>query len=323
MYIHVYWLTILVDGDTFHTFCSEHRTLIHLTKITQFIDYIVFISYCIVFMATVLTLKKGLVKFQISQLMWTIVTILIVVGQCKFFATNVLRGLFWFFFPLATISMNDVSAYFCGITLGKRFIKSPFLYLSPSKTWEGFIGAGICTIVFSFFFPALLAKFHWFICPPDHLEIVPFSMTLTCEPLPVFVPRQYILPAWMYTIPITIYPIQLHGLIYGLFASVVAPFGGFFASAIKRAYKLKDFDSFMPGHGGMMDRMDCQLLIICFTYIHYNTFVMPRAYSVHTMLLSASLLTLDEQVLLHAMVRSRDEWWGWGQANGRESPGTI
>jgi phosphatidate cytidylyltransferase len=43
------------------------------------------------------------------------------------------------------------------------------------------------------------------------------------------------------------FPIQIHGLAYGLFASLVAPFGGFFASAIKRAYKKKDFDSFMPG----------------------------------------------------------------------------
>ena len=46
----------------------------------------------------------------------------------------------------------------------------------------------------------------------------------------------------------TILPIQLHGLSYGLFASLVAPFGGIFASAIKRAYKKKDFDSFMPGN---------------------------------------------------------------------------
>ena len=29
--------------------------------------------------------------------------------------------------------------------------------------------------------------------------------------------------------------------------SLVAPFGGFFASAIKRAYKKKDFQSFLPG----------------------------------------------------------------------------
>jgi phosphatidate cytidylyltransferase len=41
----------------------------------------------------------------------------------------------------------------------------------------------------------------------------------------------------------------LHGLCLGTFASIVAPFGGFFASAIKRAYNLKDFSAIIPGHG--------------------------------------------------------------------------
>lgn len=50
------------------------------------------------------------------------------------------------------------------------------------------------------------------------------------------------------------YPIQIHALWLGLFASLVAPFGGFLASAIKRAYGIKDFDSIIPGHGGVMDR---------------------------------------------------------------------
>ena len=62
---------------------------------------------------------------------------------------------------------------------------------------------------------------------------------------------------------------------YGLFAALVAPFGGFFASAIKRAYKLKDFDSFIPGHGGMMDRMDCQMIMMAFTSFHYSHFIAP------------------------------------------------
>jgi len=42
------------------------------------------------------------------------------------------------------------------------------------------------------------------------------------------------------------------------FASLVAPFGGFFASGFKRAFNIKDFGHSIPGHGGMTDRMDCQ-----------------------------------------------------------------
>lgn len=52
-------------------------------------------------------------------------------------------------------------------------------------------------------------------------------------------------------------PFQLHSLILSLFASVIAPFGGFFASGFKRAIKVKDFADIIPGHGGLTDRFDC------------------------------------------------------------------
>ena len=60
------------------------------------------------------------------------------------------------------------------------------------------------------------------------------------------------------------------------FASSVAPFGGFFASAIKRAYGIKDFDSFIPGHG----RMDALILVwnglTCCRYRRaYGSFGLP------------------------------------------------
>jgi phosphatidate cytidylyltransferase len=257
--------------------------------------------------SAVLTLKQGLMKFQLSQLMWTVATILLVVGQCKFLATCVLSGMFWFFFPMATVVMNDVSAYFCGISMGRKLIKAPFLAISPNKTWEGFIGGGLLTILFSFFFPVLLAQYTWFVCPAEELSFIPPAVaSLSCDINPVFLPREYEIPACLLwggvSWTVTLLPIQLHGLAYGLFASIVAPFGGFMASAIKRAYGIKDFDSFFPGHGGMMDRMDCQLLILLFTWVHMFTFVIPRAPSIRNMLLSASLLSPEDQILLHQKV---------------------
>jgi CDP-diglyceride synthetase len=35
--------------------------------------------------------------------------------------------------------------------------------------------------------------------------------------------------------------------------------GGFCASGFKRAFKLKDFGNTIPGHGGLVDRLDCQV----------------------------------------------------------------
>lgn len=38
---------------------------------------------------------------------------------------------------------------------------------------------------------------------------------------------------------ISVLPVQWHALCLGLFASIIAPFGGFFASGFKRAFKIK------------------------------------------------------------------------------------
>ena len=82
---------------------------------------------------------------------------------------------------------------------------------------------------------------------------------MTCETSSLFTPSSTItLPFIMSATPITnierfgfgqIAPIQIHGIIMGLFASLVAPFGGLFASVVKRAYGLKDFSDIIPGHG--------------------------------------------------------------------------
>lgn len=54
---------------------------------------------------------------------------------------------------------------------------------------------------------------------------------------------------------------------------MIAPFGGFFASGFKRAFKIKDFGASIPGHGGFTDRMDCQMVMAIFAYIYYQSFI--------------------------------------------------
>jgi len=48
---------------------------------------------------------------------------------------------------------------------------------------------------------------------------------------------------------IWIAPVQLHALALASFSSLIAPFGGFFASGVKRAFQIKDFGDSIPGHG--------------------------------------------------------------------------
>jgi phosphatidate cytidylyltransferase len=76
---------------------------------------------------------------------------------------------------------------------------------------------------------------------------------------------------------VEIAPVQIHALIMTCFASLIAPFGGFFASGVKRAFKIKDFGDSIPGHGGITDRMDCQFLMGLFSYMYLTTFIMASA----------------------------------------------
>ncbi|MCI8588005.1 MAG: phosphatidate cytidylyltransferase [Clostridia bacterium] len=55
--------------------------------------------------------------------------------------------------------------------------------------------------------------------------------------------------------------------IIGLILSILGQLGDFAASAIKRYVGVKDYSNIIPGHGGMMDRIDSLLFIGPFAYI--------------------------------------------------------
>lgn len=85
------------------------------------------------------------------------------------------------------------------------------------------------------------------------------------------------------------------------FASLVAPFGGFFASGFKRAFNIKDFGHSIPGHGGMTDRMDCQFMMGIFSYVYYSSLIRVQNVTVGGILQTVVVsLTTTEQLELLA-----------------------
>jgi len=256
----------------------------------QYHDYISFLGYSVAFVGTVLTLKEGHYKAQIRILSFTVLALSLFVVQMKMAIFNVFQGLFWFLFPLLLVAVNDSFAYFSGFTMGKKIFKSVFLTLSPNKTWEGFIGGGLFTMLAGWYLPSLLAT-PWLAC--SYSDIAEGGIN-NCQVPPHFAPH-----------PDTgISPVQYHGLVLALFASLVAPFGGFFASAIKRAYGLKDFATMIPGHGGFMDRLDCQFLMAFFTWVHLTTFVAPLTpFDRAAQLVSA--LSPDDQAAIVALLGAK------------------
>lgn len=52
-----------------------------------------------------------------------------------------------------------------------------------------------------------------------------------------------------------------------VFLSIIGQLGDLFFSLIKRTYKIKDFSNIMPGHGGILDRLDSIIFVmLAFTY---------------------------------------------------------
>ena len=332
-----FWTSIFYTHSDFVVDVIKGNTSLHyLLSYARYHTGFAFLLYSGTFVLTISTIQPGYIRFQINQLCWTILVLCLTVGQLKYIMHNVYNGLFWFVLPIMLVVSNDSFAWLAGITCGRKFIRREFISISPNKTWEGFIGGWIGTMIFGWHLAKFMAKYTWMVCPETTFSLLP--RPLECEPNPVFLPATNIFPSQVFElvphgfahmIPGVVnicmvdgnalnltacvsgeqlhshhhfelvikdlYPVQIHALGLSLFASFVAPFGGFLASAIKRAYELKDFASFIPGHGGIMDRMDCQLLMALCTWVHYNTFVTMATVSVPKMIYMYKLLKESEQ----------------------------
>ncbi len=62
-----------------------------------------------------------------------------------------------------------------------------------------------------------------------------------------------------------------HALILTAIVVVLAPLGDAAESMIKRSLGVKDMGSVLPGHGGMLDRIDAFLFVVPFAYLYFRT----------------------------------------------------
>jgi len=117
---------------------------------------------------------------------------------------------------------GDVAALYVGRSLGRRKLSPK---LSPNKTWEGSIAsvAGSLVVTVLLILLAQLMERH--------------SLTgLSYD------------GSW------------LHWLVLAVVLNIAAQLGDLVESALKRGAKVKDSGSLLPGHGGMLDRIDALLL---------------------------------------------------------------
>ncbi|XP_033122325.1 phosphatidate cytidylyltransferase 1-like [Anneissia japonica] len=254
-----------------------HRDFEMLQFLIDYYRIISFMLYIFGFIFFVLSLVKNHYLVQFTLFGWTHIGLLIVVSQSNLLTQTIFEGLIWFIISTLSVICNDIMAYMFGFFFGRTSL----IKLSPKKTWEGFIGALFSTLVFAFFLAAILAPHPYLTCPAT-FNAESHSFVMKCTPSSTFVLKEYHLPTILkdaFAIlgfklsTVTLYPAQLHAVVIAAFASLVGPFGGFFASGFKRAFKIKDFGDVIPGHGGIMDRFDCQFIMASFLYVYIFTFL--------------------------------------------------
>ena len=129
-------------------------------------------------------------------------------------------------------AFSDTGAFFVGSKL-----RGPLLAptISPKKTISGAVGGIICGIIAS----VIVFLFSHF----EVLNVAPLSDNTVIN--------------------------VVHFLLIGGFGSVFVILGDLIASYVKRQCKVKDFGSFMPGHGGIMDRVDGMVLMAVFLFVYF------------------------------------------------------
>lgn len=64
----------------------------------------------------------------------------------------------------------------------------------------------------------------------------------------------------------------VHFAVLGLLCGVISQIGDWSASSVKRAVGIKDYGNIMPGHGGVLDRLDSILFVAPTVYFYINLF---------------------------------------------------
>ncbi|CDQ73080.1 unnamed protein product [Oncorhynchus mykiss] len=284
--------------DYFFNLVQREEPLRILSKYHRLISFTLYLTGFCMF---VLSLVKKHYRLQFYMFGWTHVTLLIVVTQSHLIIHNLFEGMIWFIVPISCVICNDIMAYMFGFFFGR----TPLIKLSPKKTWEGFIGGFFSTVVFGILLSYVMAGYSFFVCPVEIFP--PQNGFITDGNTPQHDRVQVQALAWpLKDIPrfptVRLYPFQIHSISLSAFASLMGPFGGFFASGFKRAFKIKDFANTIPGHGGIMDRFDCQYLMATFVNVYIASFIRgPNPAKVVQQLLA---LRLDQQLNIFNSLKS-------------------
>ncbi len=137
------------------------------------------------------------------------------------------RGINFLLSAMCLVWMADIAAYFAGKAFGKRKLAPA---ISPGKSWEGAIGG---------LFGVILLGFVW-------VHVIDVRVAVDSPSLySVMVGR-----------------LGVVAILAMVFLSAMSVVGDLFESLVKRAAGAKDSSQLLPGHGGVLDRVDALLPVL-------------------------------------------------------------
>lgn len=156
------------------------------------------------------------------------------VAQARVIGVNFLLSI------LVLVWVADIFAYFAGRALGGRFSQRKLApSISPGKSWEGVWGGMIGVVVVAF-------AWRW----AD--------------------------ATWGWTVPSLYSHLGKGGgwllLISAIFMAAMSVVGDLFESLVKRSAGVKDSSGLLPGHGGVLDRVDALLPTLPLAMMLYSVF---------------------------------------------------
>lgn len=237
-YMHLFWMCIIFGllAIAIDIIVFQYYLCFNYWSICKYIYGIIFFWWIVAFIlilfypfSSVIWRNSIVLRFCFGVLMivpffWGVLTLC----QCCYLFTNHNDIItYWALYVITLIWINDSGAYIIGRYLGQYKLLEK---VSPQKTWEGFIGGALLSIISAWLF------------------ILCYSTVII---------KPYII------------------LIYSIITIFSAVIGDLTESMFKREANIKDTGKLIPGHGGILDRMDSLMAavpifacLLSFTYLN-------------------------------------------------------
>lgn len=167
-------------------------------------------------------LSRAIAGSPLALWLWLLVGLVYIGAACL---SIVALGAWWAIAPIVLVVIaTDSCAYFAGRAIGGPKIAPT---ISPSKTWAGLAGgmAGAAAVA--------IACYLIFAAAIDRIGGTPAGLGAHARPAALSIAAAI-----------------------GALLAIVAQAGDFFESWMKRRAGVKDSGALIPGHGGLLDRLD-------------------------------------------------------------------